>query len=423
MSSLSLEMSHSFRFITEMIVTTTRLLTRYTSTLNMVSYEMDQFYFGISAMLQGSITPSLIDPDTLFHCIHNIKKHLQKSHPLFHLTHTHIKYYYTTHDFYYTRHGRSIFVTVKFPILSQREVFTVYQVSSFPVPLNHSSNHTTQLLSFNPYIVISPNSNYFAELDSSSYQRCSGKTIKHCRTLLTQRSIEQPTCLSALFFEQTQLVHSLCDFRYLHNSVSPFITQLDPHSILISRIHKLSLTCQSSTHIIEKDACDFCIINIPCNCAVSAGKFWLPPRITGCVHHMNITKSYPVNLAVLVHFFDHNKLTDIKGSTTFPELLNISLPLFNLYQHNFTQLIAADEKVHLSLERIAKRAKTNQVIYKSISDSILSGQVQPESQIDQNTTWWSLLLNGIPLIVSVASLSISVFLWCKSKSIAAIVQQ
>ena len=129
------------------------------------------------------------------------------------------------------RHSGSLYITLKLPISSQKHLFSVYQVTTFPSPLNHSSSHTTHLLKFNTYLIISKDVRYFAELSQTTYEQCHGQRIKHCCTVITQQSSEDTTCITKILLQQTRLIGSLCDFHYR------------PKLMLVSKISSLAYSC------------------------------------------------------------------------------------------------------------------------------------------------------------------------------------
>ena len=178
---LTLEMQHKWRYL--ILTITTDLLVNYTLALDFVTNQMSNLYVSIQSLLKGFISPNLIPPSLLSSCFDNIKSHLMSSHPLFHLIHTDVKYYYGSNIFIFMRHSGSLYNTLKLPISSQKHLFNVYQVTTFPIPLNHSSSYTTQLLKFNPYVIISKDVRYIAELSQTMYEQCDGQRIKHCYTV------------------------------------------------------------------------------------------------------------------------------------------------------------------------------------------------------------------------------------------------
>ena len=58
------------------------------------------------------------------------------------------------------------------------------------------------------------------------------------------------------------MVHSLCNFRFVENTLQPknIIIELNPTTILIYRISLLSLECDQNQKMITR--CDFCIMQI-----------------------------------------------------------------------------------------------------------------------------------------------------------------
>ena len=126
------------------------------------------------------------------------------------------------------------------PVHYQKYLFSVYQVT-FPIPLNHSSSHTTKLLKFNPYLIIAKDVRHFAELSQTTYEQCHGQRIKHCSTVFTQQSTEDATCLTKIL-QQTRLIGSLCDFYCTHNGISPFM-EISPKLMLLSKISSLAYCC------------------------------------------------------------------------------------------------------------------------------------------------------------------------------------
>ena len=122
--------------------------------------------------------------------------------------------------------------------------------------------------------------------------------------LLAKQSIDTPTCISAIFFQQTAHVSKLCDFRFIFGQAQSKIIELEPGKVLLSQIPKFSVTCKhkETRHI---QGCTFCVIEVPSQCDVQAGQFYLPPMVNNCKHQQaeNITQIYAVNLALLQHFF------------------------------------------------------------------------------------------------------------------------
>jgi len=100
---------------------------------------------------------------------------------------------------------------------------------------------------------------------------------------------------------------------------------------------------------------------------------YIPPRFSHCHHHSNpVTIHHPVNLALLQQFFNATALSKITAHDTFEAPLNITLPDFKLFEHNFSTLIARDKQESLNLKKMAEAAKRNQEIFTSLAEPILA---------------------------------------------------
>ena len=170
-----------------------------------------------------------------------------------------------------------------------------------------------------------------------------------------------------------------------------------------------------------KKGCNFCIIEVPCLYSVTADSFIHPPRISICVADTNITKTYPVNLALLHSFFEASHLQSIQLHTTFSQPLNISLPPFNVYEHNYSDLVDSANRLQFSLKRVVNKTKQNSTIYNSILESVLNGELSSQALMQSSSILQSMVISAIPIIVSVLSLCISICLWFKNRKLALLV--
>ena len=117
---------------------------------------------------------------------------------------------------------------------------------------------------------------------------------------------------------------------------------------------------------------------MPCGCSISTKEFYFPKRHTKC-NHQNDTKNMsvvqPVNLIVLHKFFGLNAISNISSDTVFPTPLNISIKPIRYFDHEFSNLIANDQRAHLNLDRVIQRAKENKVIYQNLVEPFLNSEI------------------------------------------------
>ena len=380
---------------------------QYIKNTQQLELRMQQIAVGVQEIINGKLSPFLIPVSTINETLNHLKDLLNTKYPEFHIVNTNMNYYYETLTVNTVRSGNTIFITISIPISSSHNIFKLYQVLSFPVPLNHTTKHATQLSETSPYIAVSSNS--FIEMSHFSYSQCTGTNFKHCSLLLGQQSISHLTCISAIFFQYTTDVKSLCNFEFIHSGVKEFILELEPSKVLMSAVNNVSISCANLPNQIQS-GCNFCVLNIPCHCSLQAGSFHLPSRINNCHSNSNqqITKLYPVNLALLQSFFDDKQINAILGDTLYSKRLNATVPNFKLYEHEFSNTLTKDHKLRLDLKQMAHYAKNNASIYQSIIDPIFAGDWQPQEKSLSDKYLFDIILIAI-VILSVLSSTLAIY--------------
>lgn len=176
---------------------------------------------------------------------------------------------------------------------------------------------------------------------------------------------------------------------------------LKSSAIVVYKISQISIDCSGKQIIHE--GCDFCIMNIPCQCSIATKLLNYPPSITSCKRSNNITVVNPINLALLQQFFTSKQLVEINGSSTFVEKMNIIVPDFKIYNQSYSSFLVKDQKEHLSLKKMAKVAKREGVIFQDLAEPLLDGQIDIES-------YWP-NLNGTLGLIGTCLASIT-FIYC-----------
>ena len=123
--------------------------------------------------------------------------------------------------------------------------------------------------------------------------------------------------------------------------------------------------------------CAFCTLKVPCKCSVATAQIYLPPRLAAChtISNDTITKVHPVNLALLQNFFNDSALQQITGNSLFQNPLKVNVPNFRIYNHTMSSIMADDRKSHLNLKKMAEVTRKDSVVFQSLSDSLLSGEI------------------------------------------------
>ncbi|CAC5369234.1 unnamed protein product [Mytilus coruscus] len=359
---------------------------------------LEELTLSVHELLKGKLSPFLLSPHDLKKTIHQIQTILDtKIQRISSYTHRSRILLFIS-EFVFARNHSKLYISVKFPVSSSTAPFQLYRVISKPVPINETSKHATQLIDTFDYFVQSADNQHFAVTDNQKLSKCTGQNIQSCSFHLPLTSTASPTCISALFYNQKEQIHKLCDFRFLIDTLKPDIHELSSSSILVYRTNTIALDCPSGQKIMK--GCSFCIVRIPCMCSVSADFLYLPPRLGKCQNHSDsITTLHPVNLALIQHFFSPETYNSSMGDTTFAQPIDLTIPNFHIYNHTFSNILAQDKQYHLSLKRMAQAASKEETIFTSLSEPWVDGE-QPVS-----SDWPD--LNGI---ISIAALGLSALL-------------
>lgn len=299
----------------------------------------------VGSLSEGKISPFLIPKHILAEVISSIRHKLRQSYHKIYLIQLDSSFYYSSNTFPFARHNSDLFVTVKFPISSQRLPLNQYEVIILPVPTSEnvtSKMQATQLLSLSDYFAITPNHDYFLSLNSQDLSDCVHGTSILCFSNWPQSPITVPDCTMALFANNVQQVKELCNFRYLQNVVNSYILL----RFFLYNTPTVVLDCPKEKRVVK--GCAFCIFHIPCRCSLSTETLFFAPRLVSCYESIsNFSVIHPVNLALLQQFFDEPPLQHIYGNNFFPTPINMSIPELIFYNQNMHDVLAT--KAYLNL--------------------------------------------------------------------------
>lgn len=364
----TMNIEHSFDYMMGLLIDQVRTSTQ-------LNHALEQFKDGIIGLVNGKLSPLLIPEDAMSNMLQDIQMMLQTQFNGFHLTLESVNDIYSSCKYMYARNGSRIYVILKLPISYFEEPLAAYDVISVPVPMNSTSSHATQLLDLPKYFIITGNKQYYAGISKFSFDTCSGERVKYCPANIALSPVTSVACILALFANDKAQVKATCNFRFLQNIIRPKITELSPNSLLIYHTPLVCLGCLGDHHMAT--GCDFCLFKVKCKCSISTNDFYYAPRLASCHKNKdNITTLHPVNLALLQHFFDTQFVDQIFADTTFNKPVNVSIPNLKFFQHKMSGIVAADAKAHLSLSKMAEMAKKDAVIFQSLTEPLLGGQIK-----------------------------------------------
>ena len=126
-----------------------------------------------------------------------------------------LEYYYHHSLMAYLRVNNSIFLTIRVPLSVSQHKFDLFQLMTFPIPINSTTTHATKVQPLPPYLAVDPQTQQFVEMSNHQYNQCVGSKWKHCDSLLAQRKSTSPTCASTLLANDNILIKTLCQFTFI----------------------------------------------------------------------------------------------------------------------------------------------------------------------------------------------------------------
>ncbi|XP_052809655.1 uncharacterized protein LOC128238123 isoform X1 [Mya arenaria] len=330
---------------------------------------------GIYDLVEGKLSPHLVAPSVMATTLSDFQGLLHDKFSGYNLVYKNHHEIYKNVDIIFTRQGSKLFISVKFPISTFNKPLSLFKVISLPVPINNTSNHATQLLDLPQLFAITGDSQYYGTFDMTELNSCKTGKTKICTFNKALYPITHDTCISALFNDDKSLIKANCNFRFLISHLSSEILPLSHTTILVYNVDIVEFDCKTGQRMVK--GCNFCIIHEPCECSVSTATIYLPQRLSTC-NQNTTSRLHPVNLALLQQFFNDTELQNIDSNSLFENPLSVDVPQFQIYNHTMQNIIADDRKAHLSLEKMAQSAKTDAMVFQSLTDPLLTGDIMLE---------------------------------------------
>ena len=329
---------------------------------------LQNFIEGIYSLLNHKLSPYLISFNDVQETIKSINSKLTSKHARLNARDLSARDFYDLDNFVWTFRNNSVFISVKFPLVTAFSVVDIFKTYSFPVPINATASHCTQIVNLPPYIAFSRDHLYYAFPEAGMWKN---NILNVQERSLPLHPVSKPNCITALFFKNKKQIKELCDFRIRLNAVSPNIIHLNHGQYLVSNISQLFLTCPYGHSRIP--GCTFCVFSVPCLCDISADGMYFPPRLNHCKDDITTaTMSHTVNLALFMHLYKEERVAHIDAVTTFTDTPRTSdLPDIHLFSHNFSEIIADDKLSDLSLKRVADAVDNDKHVFQTLSDPIL----------------------------------------------------
>ena len=112
--------------------------------------------------------------------MNEIQTLMHMKYPGFHLTKHKPSKIYENAKFVNMHHDSKLYVTVKFPMSSHAKPLSLFKVLSYPMPVNDTSDHATQIVDLPEFFVLTHDSQFYATFKYSDFSYCTKTPHLNC---------------------------------------------------------------------------------------------------------------------------------------------------------------------------------------------------------------------------------------------------
>ena len=214
---------------------------------------------------------------------------------------------------------------------------TIYQLTSFPIPVSTESPHVMQMTNLAKYFIARQNYPLYIIPEEGLVDRTTAY-FDLTRDKSAFRSYENsPTCVSSLFLDDLTLIQEYCKFRLHLGAIMPNAYLLTDKLMLLVNVTALHLSCSGNHERVVVPGCAACLRTVKCGCSVGVQvgnktAFYFPPKTNKC-HGNSTVWAHVANLAVLTAFFKSEDLGSLAGASVVEHQLELHLPKFSTCSH------------------------------------------------------------------------------------------
>ncbi|KAL4222309.1 hypothetical protein ACF0H5_018347 [Mactra antiquata] len=222
------QLYESFNDLEQSFSTMNVLMAKHIHESRILEHKFNELLAGVYDLVEGKLSPRIIPVDVMKNTVSSIQHILHDKFSSHYLIIDNLSEIYKIVDFVFARQGAKLYISVKFPISPFQQPLDIYKVLSFPVPVNSSAQHATQLLDLPQVMAVTSDLQYYTPIDMEYLNRCKLSKLFICNNKKTLFPMSYDTCVSALFKGDKVTVKNKCNFRFLsdHISLNQFLCQV-----------------------------------------------------------------------------------------------------------------------------------------------------------------------------------------------------
>lgn len=331
-----------------------------------------EWLLGVKSLSRGFLPEQFVTRAQLLDAISEINIKLDAMGRGFNIAQSNPAYYYHLRNIGFKRDNTRLLISVPIPIKNVDTYFFLYKIYATPVLVNSSMPNATYIHGLPDYLAVNSETTYFIELSKEFIDGCKGDLTLSCPTVPAAKSKSYPTCAFAIFMDDKENVHKLCDFRYQQDYQEQSAIDLGSGKFFMTGRHTAWTMVCADHHPIPKPSCSPCIIHLGCSCSLQSKDFFITARLTECHPTKQLLVHHGINLGYLGIFRSDVDLSKYNGDTTFENKPEYNTPTITIHNDTVIGLAASTENFHLDLKKIARNVATDNDNYQSTAGYILS---------------------------------------------------
>ncbi len=318
-----------------------------------VTTEVDQFLVGLRALQRQELSVDLVNDNILREALDLLQDHIQQEYMTFSVAEKDPAYYYRYGKPTYSWDNGTLIIYLTVPLKSSNTAFKLYEVTGYSIPAASNESLVTRPVLDRDVFGIDYDKVNFLEMKHADFESCvMAKTIR-CEFATVIRDVYHRSCLLALFENDREGIHKLCQYRLEAIQEEISLQPISPGRVLVSYAKTISMQCPGRPAMV-RPGCKSCLVDQSCGCSLSATdenakSVAITPSLTKCKdQNFEHKVEYPINIPALTYLMDPDKLVNLTHDAYVDSLDKI--PLVTINVHPITNRLGAGRSHSLGMD-------------------------------------------------------------------------
>ena len=339
---------------------------------NLLISNLDKWIKALDKILHGKLSPFLVPKEDLMIALQKLNNWCERERatvrPLVGIEF--LQNYYDLSLLISAVVDDTLMVRYPIPLTDPTAHFRVYAIHKFPVPMHQKSKEQhigyTLLRTEGDYLAISTDNSQSAILTRHDVEICKDKHAGFCKALAVTRSVNNPDCMTAIFFNMPDEIHERCDFQAYPNAKLPSnIFALQDNQYLLSNIPSpTTVICGNEIRHVPVGI--YTVVTLPCHCHLRHDSYRTLDSFAQCPvsdSNFRVNVSHPINYPFFRALDLIAELPDPVTALQTVGKMDLRLPNISKYMETIDKSIRKDEELRLPVKQLGEATKKHDVAY------------------------------------------------------------